>query len=699
MKSVQFIFGIHNHQPVGNFDYVFEHAYRHSYLPFIELLEAYPSITMSIHFSGCLLEWIETAHPEFPDRIAALVERGNLEILSAGFYEPVLAVIPDHDKAGQIKKLNQYIRDRFNYEPETAWLTERVWEPHLPLVLKDAGIKYATIDDFHFLSSGKKQDELDGYYLTDEQGSQVGVFPISQRLRYAIPFQDPEKTIEILRQAVTPEGDRVIVMADDGEKFGVWPGTYDLCFRKKWLKRFFDALTENSHWIKMTTFSDYGRNHPPRGRTYLPTVSYFEMNEWTLPADRGSEFNTIVHDLDEKNMIETVRPFLRGGTWRNFQSLYEESNWMQKRMTRVSWRLEEARKAGALKGRQLQLAREDLWRSQCNCAYWHGIFGGLYLPHLRHAIYTHLLQAEKILNSVYSEKTGPVDFDHDGGKEARLFSKSLQVFAGQRGGMIREIDLLDFNFNLSNGMRRYREAYHSRLSDAGSDQNGVSIHDQVLVKEPGLEKLLVTDTYDRACLTDHFIPRGTTLKDLETCRVETTPFSKAFFDIEQNRDTVRLRHSGPVDGNAVTIIKECSIKAGQLDISISITNGGSKPLAGTYGSEWNFALLGGNTKDRFYEINGSRPTRSLMKSRGSHEGVERIAIVNEWDGFRAGLSFGDPVSIWRFPVFSVSMSEAGFEKVYQSSVIIPRFDLDLPPGATRDITFTFFLEHLKLKNQ
>ena len=109
MKKVQFIFGIHLHQPVGNFDWVFEDAFQKSYKPFIDVLKKYPSISLVIHISGSLLEWLDDNHPDYLDEIAELVEKRNIEILSAGFYEPILAVIPDHDKLGQIIKLNKYI--------------------------------------------------------------------------------------------------------------------------------------------------------------------------------------------------------------------------------------------------------------------------------------------------------------------------------------------------------------------------------------------------------------------------------------------------------------------------------------------------------------------------------------------------------------------------------------------------------------
>src|SRR5216117_3789964 len=73
------------------------------------------------------------------------------------------------------------------------WLAERVWEPHLPRVLAQAGVEYVLLDDSHFAQAGLDPDALGGYYLTEDQGVRLRVFPISQRLRYLIPFAEVEE--------------------------------------------------------------------------------------------------------------------------------------------------------------------------------------------------------------------------------------------------------------------------------------------------------------------------------------------------------------------------------------------------------------------------------------------------------------------------------------------------------------------------
>src|SRR6476619_6252731 len=93
MPSVRLILALHNHQPVGNFEGVFESSYQMAYLPFLDVLEGYPDIRFSLHTSGPLMEWLVDRHPEYVDRVRALVGAGRVDILGGGFTEPILAMI------------------------------------------------------------------------------------------------------------------------------------------------------------------------------------------------------------------------------------------------------------------------------------------------------------------------------------------------------------------------------------------------------------------------------------------------------------------------------------------------------------------------------------------------------------------------------------------------------------------------------
>ncbi|HID20844.1 MAG TPA: alpha-amylase, partial [Planctomycetaceae bacterium] len=110
---IRLVLVIHNHQPIGNFEGVFEAAYQDSYAPFLDVLEEYPQIPISLHISGSLLEWLVESHPEYIDRVRLLVERGQIEIVGGAFFEPILAGIPRRGRIGQIRVYADYLEQLF----------------------------------------------------------------------------------------------------------------------------------------------------------------------------------------------------------------------------------------------------------------------------------------------------------------------------------------------------------------------------------------------------------------------------------------------------------------------------------------------------------------------------------------------------------------------------------------------------------
>ena len=685
METVQFIFGIHNHQPVGNFDGVFEYACDQSYLPFLQTLEKHPDISMAIHFSGSLIEWLEANRPEVIELLVKLVKRGNIEILGAGFYEPILAMISRNDRIGQIRKMSKYSIERLGYQVHGSWLTERVWEPHLTYSLVESGIDYVVVDDYHFLSAGLKSEALTGYYHTEQEGRELGVFPISQRLRYAMPFEDPQVTIDHLRKYVSEDGRNVLVMADDGEKFGIWPGTYETVYTHGWLERFFSLLEENAEWLKTTTFKEYHRTHRSRGLVYLPTASYFEMSQWTLPTDLGRDLDRLVHDLEDMDRSEETRPFIKGGMWRNFLSKYAESNWMQKRIQDLSVRMDRWEDGNG--NNVPDSMRDDLYRAQCNCAFWHGVFGGLYLPHLRHAIFEHLLKAEKAFNDLAGPGDRQVDIDHDGFQEWILRSDKLQVIVSSNAGQIRELDWLPADFNLTNLIQRYSESYHHKLEHASlnGDTNG-SIHDNVLTKEEGLQDKLFVDKYARRNVVDHVFDQLDCLEDYYQGKCpEDLVIHDPEFEMEREGNRILAHGSALIHGSACRIEKVYDLRDGALSVQVTIRNLSENTISSNYGSELNFGLLGGDSPDRYLKVNGEKkkPLNSLLADKA----VSTVSLTNVWDSFRIELDFRSEAHLWVAPIETISMSEAGFERLYQATSIMPSWPLELSPGARQTFEF------------
>ena len=264
MEKFKLAFGIHNHQPVGNFAAVFEEAHTRAYLPFPGTPRQTPGYRLSLHQSGILWDWQKQAHPEYFKLVGKLVDRGQIELLTGGFFEPILTSIPARDALGQIRQLTGFLNNHFGAEPKGLWLTERIWEPHLPRVLAEAGVEFLPIDDTHFIYSGFEPSQLTGPFVTEDEGKTVRLLPIQKRLRYLIPFGTVQEVIENLRRQAELRPGGMAVYADDGEKFGVWPNTYEHCYEDGWLEDFFAAVDENADWLEIVPLGEIAKNEAGR---------------------------------------------------------------------------------------------------------------------------------------------------------------------------------------------------------------------------------------------------------------------------------------------------------------------------------------------------------------------------------------------------------------------------------------------------
>ena len=713
MSKLKFLFGIHNHQPLGNFDHVFEEMYDRCYRPYFKVLKQFPQLKTAAHFSGCLLEWLKAHRPEYLEVIRGLVQNGQLELLSGGFYEPILSSLPEEDAVGQIRMMNRFLEVEFGCQPKGLWLTERIWSPQLPKILAQAGIRYTIVDDTHFYYAGMLERQMHGYYLTESEGYSVGVFPISKTLRYSIPFDLPEVTLEHLRRYREEWGFDGVTYADDGEKFGGWPETYQWVYKEKYLHKFFTALAGQSDWLETMTFGEYVDRHPPTGRVYLPMASYEEMMEWSLSYDAGLRFRELKEELKTAKVDEErIRVFLRGGQWNNFLTKYEESNHLHKRMLYAGKKVKRLPEGH----QETSGALNALYRSQCNCAYWHGLFGGLYLNYLRHALYSQIIAAENsaddlLLGTERGLNVEVVDFNQDGFEEVVVGNPEMNAFVSPaRGGALMELDYRPACFNLSNVLRRRPEVYHQDVLAAreAPDEAGEkphSIHDRVRVKEEGLQDKLIYDRLDRYSFMDHCLTAGTRFESFLANRPEELmTFAGQPYEWVREEDPInpqapfvlRLKRESSGPGICLAVEKNFTFHPDQAGVEVNyvLRNKGEQTLNFIWAVEHNFTLLAGDAPDRKYTQNGRTLEDARLQSQGILPAVHALGLRDEFFGFELQLRYSPEVEIWRFPVATVSQSEEGFESVYQGSSITACWRVKLEPGQSHD--FLAGLQVMKL---
>jgi alpha-amylase len=683
---IRFCLVLHNHQPIGNFGGVFEQAYQDSYLPFLEVFEPYADLRLSLHTSGPLMEWLHDNHPEYIERLARLVHEGRVEIVGGSFYEAILAMLPSRDRIGQISQYTRHLEQRLGANVQGMWMPERVWEQAMTKDIVAAGIKYTVLDDFHFKNAGLIEEELYGYYVTEDDGQILSVFPGSERLRYLIPFGQPHETVDYLRDIAHRAPNSVIVFGDDGEKFGTWPDTKKHVYDNGWLKRFFDGLVANKDWLLTTTLAEAIENVPPIGKIYLPDGSYREMTEWALPVNQQLEYDALVHELEHDPRFPRIKRFMRGGFWRNFKAKYSEANEMYSRMLQVSERFEDARRENVL-NEAFDQARTCLYRGQCNCSYWHGAFGGIYLPHLRNAVYNQFIASENLLDRATNKspnfaEISAADYNYDARQEVKLTSDKLFAFvAPAQGGQMYELDVRTICHNLLATLTRRPEAYHKKVLQGPSNQNGnvASIHDRIVFKQAGLDQKLQYDKYQRKSLLDHFWDNDVNLYGVARGEAaERGDFLDGVFDAKLRRNgeervQLLMSRDGRANGLPIKVTKGVMLEAGsnQLEI-VYLLEGLPRDYPLHFGVEFNFAGLPSGADDRYF-YRGERERLGQLQTQLDLQNAFDLALVDEWLGIDVKWTANQPTSLWTFPIETVSQSEGGFELVHQSVCVIPHW--------------------------
>jgi alpha-amylase len=656
--KIRLAFCVHSHQPVGNFPAVFEQGARDCYLPFLRLLKEYPGIRMTLHYTGPLLEWFDENSQEFFDLLAELVSRSQVELMGGGFYEPIMPVIPECDARKQIEYTKDYLQKKFGMIPRGIWCAERIWDPSLPRKIQaGSAVEYTLLDDSHFLSAGLCPEDVHGYYITEREGYALKVFPIDMQLRYIIPFKEPHEIIEYLRR-LKARGVKVITYGDDGEKFGMWPGTHKWVLEQGWLRRFFDAMLEVSEEIEIVPLCSALDTNLPNGLIYLPTATYQEMMEWSLLAPQGRYYEDLVKRAKSEHDWDRRRAFLRGGMWDNFLSKYRESNLMHKKMLSVSSLVHTYGDDST--------ASRYLFKAQCNCAYWHGLFGGIYIGILRHAVHENLLKAEQIIDDRRLGSRSWVmditDHDVDGLEEVLISGRIFNCFISPH--MNASVFALEYKakqYNLSNVLMRHPEIYHKDVMNPQAKKKKgpgepLSIHDIPHEASDEFRELLIYDAYPRNSFITHYLDTPASVEKIlkenriESSRTVQLPFSLA--SKSEYGEGIELVFSG-VQGD-LQILKTYRYDAsGSVSLSHAIT-----PLNDNTWVvlEWNIFIL-----------SGTKPlvdSQVMESDRGVYR-AQRIDILDEHKGMHVCIESGSYWVVCVVPIECISQSEEGFEKTFQ----------------------------------
>ncbi|GHV71041.1 hypothetical protein AGMMS49928_21180 [Spirochaetia bacterium] len=409
--KLNIILGSHHHIPWGAGDDEFEDSYRREIKPLCTALYKFPAVSMVLHFSGVMLQWIERNHAEFFILLRDLVSRKQVELSGGGFYEPIFPLLPPSDKIGQIEMFTTYLRKQFGKRPQGCWLPALAWEQSLASLLSACGMSYTFLSERAFAAAGG--DDSGGLCyepaITEDQGKIITVFPLAHRVEEMLERDS-------FAPVLTSLAEKLLIEKSDKKDH-----TIAISFKKisqgeeeppeVFYHRIFQELGEVKEICEFVTPNKIFRSLRDVPKLYFPSSSGSGETYHHLPRSVLTS-HPKVNDIYSKMMfVHLLINQLRG---------------------------DKARKRNA---------REELWKAQGKDVF--GDKAALCRHSLRKAVYRALLEAEKISRGKgnFNAALSRFDFDFDGREEYLFKGDPLNCYVRSEGAAVFELDYLPRNWN------------------------------------------------------------------------------------------------------------------------------------------------------------------------------------------------------------------------------------------------------------
>ncbi len=645
MKKVKLIIGTVNSCSVLEDKSRVEELYEKSYKPFLRLVHS-SSLPVTIFYSGELLSWLIDKHDGMQMLINDIVKRRKIEFLGGGYYSPLFSLIPRKDRVGQIEMLTTEIRRRFGRRPRGMWITEKVWEPSMPMTMNNAGMEFSFIDEEFFEDAGLYNGELYRPCVTEDQGKKVVLFPISNRIISQFLLEEPERILEKIKGCGSEKEERVITMLIPGEELDFSDGA------EQKLRSFFELLDKSKKHIDVILPGRIVRDLGAMKKVYFGCVSPGDIGRWSGPVFR-EQLSTQENSPDAAKLCVNTQSFFR-----HFLAKYPESNYLYSRMMDVHKLISQMRG-----DRQRKKSAElELYKSQAHSAFWHGGgTPGIYSVEARHKAYSSLIEAEKFTR----ERTGfrsslqKDDFDMDGLDEIIYRGLSLNVNAHCKGGVIFELDYFRSPHNYLATIARHHEWYHD--------------------DEPA-------DKYTRNTFVDHFFqPDEKIEKFIDMSYREAGDFISGIYKIEKfnrERKEVIFKRCGNIITKKskfpVMVQKSYTFKRNIIVVEYEITNNSDAVLNTAFGSEINLSF--NENEDIDIIVPGKNKILSDEGGIFSTENFTKMLIKDKKRKVNIALTSDVEAFLWGFPVKTRTGTGKTVETLYQENCFIPHWNISLGPG-------------------
>ncbi len=669
---------------------------------------------VSVHFSGIVLDTMETYQPALLDQVLRLVADGRIEVVGGLWGGGVFAALPERDVVGQTQAMTRWWRGHEDVRLRGAWLPYLGWDPSAARVLGRLGFQYTVLEASQFTPPVASE----GYYLTEREGQALALFVADPRLSLMAGEEPAERVVAAIA-AAAERGVRCVTLVLSGEQLGqLDPYRAELAFGPSgWLPALMEALTANHHWLKLVSFGNVLDRMRPTDRAWPPASISLPVAVAALGA-RGAAYNELIGEARRTQDATLVRAasFARPGGWEQLLGNYPEINRLHKRMLRVSLevlRLRTALREG--KGERdprfslLEDATLALYRGQVGAAYVLGAESGAQDGMVRHAAWSALIAAEHMvavaLNEADRLRFEQVDYDCDGRIEVIVRTPVLGAFVSPAaGGSLVELDAWSLPGNLLNVRTRRPEPEHEellrsehlpalvpmgveappRVRDSVSDVRELP---PVRLAEAALAARIHYDPGARATFIDRFLGREATLENFTSGRFpEVGDFAGADYQLLQAEENdqgsilVSLARDGTVaEGTAHRLVRVAKRFVFQrdlpvVDIRYEVANRYHEPVRGRFAVELNLNLDSEVMPGAYLEV---AQEKYALTTPGEFAEVGELALVGAHRGYRMALQIQPGASAWYYPIETVSRSPEGMRQQFQGICLLLWWPIEL----------------------
>ncbi len=647
MNCVNLCFGINFSNNGSRIVSNIKELYQNKYKKIFTFICSHPSIRLTLFIPGVVLEWLRNNHPEVITILSEKTDSGQIELLSGGYYEPILPLILPADRVTQVENLTTLIRKMVGKKPRGIFLNESIWDPSLISSLNTCVMEYTFLDSRIIPHRQINPQSSFTPHIVEDLGRTITVLPLHQNCRPHIR-QSPREYIKFLHNIKNSESDSVIS--------GFFsPDSFLELINEKWFDELLTNIKDDNEITFVLPYA-FLKSNTTRHKSYIPSGCSSDISVWaTEPC--VAHTNILTQDI-----YPTVRDFL---------AVYPEALALYSRMMYTSSLVSQCRNDKVRK----KAARELLFEAQNHSAYIFTGKGGIRDKKLLQDAYNSLLLAEKTIREAdgFKENTSSFDFNHDGNREYLCFFNTYNAFISQKGGMLFELDINESSTNYCLASKRIQK----------------------------IDK--ICDLYPKKMFVDHLLSKTdynkiSTGKSLNTTSFETLVYNEVHFS--RAKSNIRLTASclWGEEKIPITIRKNYSLNENTIYVQYIIKNDGDKNVKAKFAVENNISFSKADSVKAEIVSANHREEPNTEKLSAYKDNVSHIQLEDTNANMVFNFELNEQSGFTMEPYYTYRLGqEDSFQGQYEAHTGIIYWDIDLSPGYETEKSISLTLKPGKKK--